>query len=277
MSSKSISIARGLVLLGLTLGLAGGPAGAASAEGGYATADLARLADLLGQRGWHTRADGGGNLLITRSGSSPQSPATPAQMPARRAPLVDTSVLAERLPSHGWIVQRDAAGILTLFPPTGGNRGLPRPEAAPGPAADGWMAPLASRLEAAGWTVMRDATAGLSFHREAVAPRPSGSLGQGTIASQAAVAQPAPDRLAALAEGLRQHGWGVEPEASGTLTLHPPVGLPATSPAAAAPERLAEPSEPQIREALARRGWDLRRDAAGNLLLIPTGMGQASA
>ena len=76
MSSQSALIARGLVLLGLTLGLAGGPAGAATAEGGYATADLARLAELLGQRGWHTRADGGGNLLITRSGSGPQSPAT---------------------------------------------------------------------------------------------------------------------------------------------------------------------------------------------------------
>ena len=83
MSSLSIMIARGLVLLGLALGLAGGPAGAATAEGGYATADLARLADLLGQRGWHTRADGGGNLLITRSGSGPRSPATPAQMPAQ--------------------------------------------------------------------------------------------------------------------------------------------------------------------------------------------------
>ena len=107
MSSQSALIARGLVLLGLTLGLAGGPAGAATAEGGYATADLARLADLLGQRGWHTRADGGGNLLITRSGSGPQSPATPAQTPAQSAPLVDTSLPAERLPSDGWIVQQD--------------------------------------------------------------------------------------------------------------------------------------------------------------------------
>jgi hypothetical protein len=281
MSSKSISIARGLVLVGLTLGLAGGPAGAATAEGGYATADLARLADLLGQRGWHTRADGGGNLLVTRSGSGPQSPATPAQTPgqtpARSAPLVETSLLAERLPSHGWIVQRDAAGTLTLFPTTGGNRGLSRPEVAPEPAVDRWMAPLASRLEAGGWTVMRDAAAGLYFHREVVAPRPPGSLGQGTIASQAAVAQPAPDRLVTLGEGLRQHGWGVEPEAGGTLTLRPPAGLPATPPAAAAPERVAAPWEPQIREALTRRGWDLRRDAACNLLLIPTGMGQVSA
>ena len=281
MSSLSIMIARGLVLLGLALGLAGGPAGAATAEGGYATADLARLADLLGQRGWHTRADGGGNLLITRAGSGPRSPAPPAQMPAqtpaRNTPLAETSLLAERLPGRGWIVQRDAAGTLTLFPPAGGNRGLPQPEAAPGPAADGWMAPLASRLEAGGWTVRRDAAAGLSFHREAVAPRPPGSLGQGAIASRTAVAQPAPDRLAALAEGLRQHGWGVEPEAGGTLTLRPPARLPATPPAAAAPERVAASSEPQIREALTRRGWDLRWDAAGNLLLTPTGTGQVSA
>ena len=138
------------------------------------------------------------------------------------------------------------------------------------------MAPLASRLEAGGWTVRRDAAAGLSFHREAVAPRPPGSLGQGAIASRTAVPQPAPDRLAALAEGLRQHGWGVEPEAGGTLTLRPPAVLPATPPAAAAPGRVAGPSEPQIREALTRRGWDLRRDAAGNLLLTPTGMGQVS-
>jgi hypothetical protein len=279
MSSLSILIARGPVLLGLALGVAGGPAGAATTEG-YATADLARLANLLGQRGWHTRADGGGNLLITRSGSGPQSPATPAQMPAqtpaRSAPLVDTSWLAERLPSHGWIVRRDSAGTLTLFPPAGGNRGLPQPQAAPGPAADGWMAPLASRLEAGGWTVRRDAAAGLSFHREAVAPRPPGSLGQGAIASRTAVPQPAPDRLAALAAGLRQHGWGVEPEAGGTLTLRPPARLPAPPPAAAAPGRVAGPSEPQIREALTRRGWDLRRDAAGNLLLTPTGMGQVS-
>ena len=78
-----------------------------------------------------------------------------------------------------------------------------------------------------------------------------------------------------LATGLRPYGWGVEPEAGGTLTLSPPTGLPA--PAAAAPERAAAPWEPQIREALTRRGWDLRRDAAGNLLLTPTGMGQVSA
>jgi hypothetical protein len=275
MSSKSVSIARGLVLLGLTLGLAWGPAGAATAEGGYATAGLARLAGLLGQRGWHTHADGVGNLLITRSGSGPQSPAMPAQEPAPDAPLVNSSWLAERLPSHGWIVQWDAAGTLTLFPPTGGNRGLLQPEVAPKPAVDGWMAPLASRLEADGWTVIRDAAAGLYFHREVVAPGLPGSLGQRTTASWTAVAQPAPDRLAALAKGLREHGWGVEAEASGTLTLRPPAGLPA--PAAAPPERVAEPWEPQIREALTRHGWDLRRDAAGNLLLIPTGMGQVSA
>lgn len=253
MSSLSILIARGLVLLSLALGLAGGPAGAATAEGGYATADLARLAELLGQRGWHTRADGGGNLLITRSGAGPQRLAPPTQIlaetPASSAPLVDPSWLAEGVPSRGSIIEQDAAAPLTRFPPAGGSRGLPPPEAAPKPAADGWMAPLAGRLEAGGWTVRRDAAGGLSFHREAVAPRRPASLGQGTIASQA----------------------------SGTLTRHPPAGLPATPPAGVAPERAAAPWEPQIREALTRRGWDLRRDAAGNLLLTPTGMGQASA
>jgi len=137
------------------------------------------------------------------------------------------------------------------------------------------MAPLASRLEAGGWTVRRDAAAGLSFHREVAAPRPPDSLGQGTLASQIAVAQPAPDRLTAPGKGLRPQGWGVEPEAGGTLTLRPPAGLPA--PAAAAPERVAAPWEPQIREALTRRGWDLCRDAAGNLLLMPTGLGLFSA
>ena len=136
MSSQSALIARGLVLLGLTLGLAGGPAGAATAEDGYATADLARLAELLGQRGWHARADGGGNLLITRSGSGPQSPATPAQSP----PLVGPSLPAERLPSDGWIAQQDVPGRLTGLPPTGVNRGLPQPKAAPAPAVDGRMA-----------------------------------------------------------------------------------------------------------------------------------------
>ena len=274
MSSLSILIARGLVLLGLALGVAGGPAGAATAEGGYATADLARLADLLGQRGWQTRADVGGNLLFTRSGFGPQRPVTPTQMPAQMPvqspPLVDTSLLAERLPSLGWIVQRDAAGTRTLFPPAGGNRGLPQPDLAPKPAADGWIAPLASRLEAGGWTVRRDATAGLSFQREAVAPWRPAALGQGAIASRTALAQPAPDRLEALAAELRQHSGGVEPKFSGTLTRHPSAGLPAMRPAASAPE-------PQIREALTRRGWDLRRDAAGNLLLTPTGMGQVSA
>ena len=279
MSSQSALIARGLVLLGLTLGLAGGPAGAATAEGGYATADLARLAELLGQRGWHTRADGGGNLLITRSGSGPQSPAIPAPRHRPSAPLVDPSLPAERLPSDGWIAQQDVPGTPD-GPPA--NRREPRPAAAQGGARtrggwpDGWMAPLASRLEAGGWTVMRNAAAGLSFHREVAAPRPPGSLDQGTLASQAAVAQPAPDRLTALGEGLRPQGWGVEPEAGGTLTLRPPAGLPAP-PAAAAPERVAAPWEPQIREALTRRGWDLRRDAAGNLLLMPTGLGLFSA
>jgi hypothetical protein len=144
MSSQSALIARGLVLLGLTLGLAGGPASAASAEGGLATADRAWLADLLGQHGWHTRADGGGNLLITRSGSGPQSPATPAQRPAqtpvKSAPLVDPSLPAERLPSDGWIAQQDVPGRLTGLPPTGVNRGLPQPKAAPAPAVDGRMA-----------------------------------------------------------------------------------------------------------------------------------------
>jgi len=140
MSSQSALIARGLVLLGLTLGLAGGQAGAATAEGGFATADLARLADLLGQHGWHTRADGGGSLLITRSGSDPQSPATPAQTPAQSAPLVDPSLPAERLPSDGWIAQQDVPGRLTGLPPTGVNRGLPQPKAAPAPAVDGRMA-----------------------------------------------------------------------------------------------------------------------------------------
>jgi len=137
------------------------------------------------------------------------------------------------------------------------------------------MAPLASRLETGGWTVMRHAAAGLSFPREVAAPRPPGSLGQGTLASLVAVARPAPDRLTAPGEGLRPRGWGVEPEAGGTLTLRPPAGLPA--PAAAAPERVAAHWEPQIRAALTRRGRDLRRDAAGKLLLMPTGLGLFSA
>ena len=137
------------------------------------------------------------------------------------------------------------------------------------------MAPLASRLEAGGWTVRRDAAAGLSFHREVAAPRPPGSLDQGTLASQTAVAQPAPDRLTAPGKGLRPQGWGVEPGAGGTLTLRPPAGLPA--PAAAAAEQVAAPWESQIRAALTRRGRDLRRDAAGKLLLMPTGLGLFSA
>jgi hypothetical protein len=149
MSSQSALIARGLVLLGLTLGLAGGAAGAASAEGGFATADLARLAEVLGQRGWHARADGGGTVLITRSGSGPQSPAIPAQSP----PLMDPSLPAERLPSDGWIAQQDVPGRLTGLPPTDVNRGLPQPKAAPAPAVDGRMAgwrrsPAAWRLGA---------------------------------------------------------------------------------------------------------------------------------
>jgi hypothetical protein len=80
-----------------------------------------------------------------------------------------------------------------------------------------------------------------------------------------------------LAAGLRPYGWGAEPEASRNLTLYPPAGLPATPPTATAPERVAAPWEPEIREALTRGGWDLRRDAAGKLLLMPTGLGQVSA
>jgi len=250
--STPVLIARGLVLLSLAPGLAGGPAGAATTQGGYATADLARLAELLGQRGWHARADGGGNLLITRSGAGPQRLVPPAQMsaqtPAPSAPLVDPSLLAQGLPSQGSIIEQEAAATLTRFPPAGGSRGLPPPETALEPAVDGWMAPLASRLEAGGWAVRQDAAVGLSFHRATLPPQRPASLGQGTLASQA----------------------------SGTLTRHPPAGLPATPPAAAAPERATAPWEPQIREALSRRGWDLRRDAAGNLLLTPTGMGQVA-
>lgn len=277
MGFNSVSIARGLALLGLTLGLTAGPVSAATTEGGYATADLARLAGLLGQRGWRTRADGGGNLLIFRSRAdlqlsataAPAQAQTPTQTPAQSVPQVDTSLLAKRLPSHGWIVQRDATGTLTLFPPASGNRGLPRPDTAPRPATDVRMAQLATRLEAGGWTVRRDAAAGLYFYREVAAPRRPGSLGQGAIASRAAVAQPAPHPLVVLGEGLKHRDRGIEPEVSGTLTLRPPAGSPATHPAAAAPERVAEPSEPQIREALTKRGWDLRRDAAGYLFLTP--------
>jgi hypothetical protein len=57
--SPPILLARGLVMPSLTLGLAGGPAGATAARGGDATGDPARLAEFPGQRGWHTRADGG--------------------------------------------------------------------------------------------------------------------------------------------------------------------------------------------------------------------------
>jgi hypothetical protein len=164
MVSKSISMARGLVLLGFALGLAGGPAGAATTEGSDATTDLGRLAGLLQQRGWPTRSDAYGNLLISRSVADPQIQAATDQAPARSGPRVDTSVLADRLPSHGWLIQRDAAG---------------------------------------------------------------------------------------------------------TLTLRPPATLLATHLAATAPVRVAAAGESQIREALARRGWDLRRDVAGNLLLTP--------
>jgi hypothetical protein len=80
-----------------------------------------------------------------------------------------------------------------------------------------------------------------------------------------------------LAACLRSCGWGAGLEATGTLTLYPPAGLPATPPAGTAPGRVAAPWEPEIRAALTRRGWDLRRDAAGKLPLMPTGLGLFSA
>ncbi len=270
MSNESASIAGVLILIGLTAGLSGTPAAAATVDGGYANAGLARLADLLGQRGWHTRADETGNLLIYRSASGTQVQGAPVEAQAPIRPAVDTSILAERLPSYGWTVTRNAVGTLTLVPPAGRSRGGPPPsQTAPGQEQAADRAQLARRLEAGGWTVAREAGGSLRFHREVAAPRPDGTLDQGANASRDPVAEPAPDRLAALGEALKHRGWTVERGSDGTLTLHPPTTSPGLPAGAADLAPVADRGQGQVAEALANRGWDLRRDAAGNLFLTP--------
>jgi hypothetical protein len=155
MVSKSISMARGLVLLGFTLGLAGGPAGAATTEGSYATTDLGRLAGLLQQRGWHTRADAYGNLLISRSVADPQIRAATNQAPVRSGPRVDNSMPADRLPSHGCLVQRDAVGTLTLRPATHLAAAAPVRVSAAGASQ------IREALARRGWDLRRDVAGNL--------------------------------------------------------------------------------------------------------------------
>jgi hypothetical protein len=257
MGFNAVSLSHGLVLLCFTLGLAGEAAAAAGGRSGYASPDLATLASLLGQRGWQTEADTGGNLLISRTLSNVEADAVPDEVAAPPTPRLHTQELAELLPNYGWTVRRDTSGALTLLPPLVPDRS---------PSISTVVSQPVAEAALAGSTVQPDALGAGHSSPEAQGTGSDLVWGRHLASSRAVLAQPASDRLAALAEQLSQRGWVAERQGKGTLTLYPPAARPASHTVVVAVPCHGT-TEPRVREALARRGWDLRRDAAGNVFL----------
>ena len=149
MVSKTQTFTKGAAWVGLLGLVLSGPAAAATQHpSGYANSGLAQLAEVLSERGWHTRPGEDGSLLFATAASGFTTPQTLAMTSATATVPTPTATG----PTDAGASERDHAyGSRTASLAT--------------PSAEGWLTNLGSQLEARGWVVTRDMDGGLSFHR----------------------------------------------------------------------------------------------------------------
>jgi hypothetical protein len=254
MVSKTRTFTKGAAWVGLLGLVLSGPAAAASQyTSGYATSRLAQLAEVLSERGWHTRPGEDGSLLFATAASGF---ATPQTLSTTSATDPGTTPTASGPTDAGASARDHRYGARTASLAT--------------PLADGWLTNLRSQLEARGWVVTQDQDRGLSFHRGSP-PAPIIGFGEHRPNAAVAVTAPkAPDWLSVLGQRLSQRGWGVARDTDGSLRLYPRTGLPTTAPGQSSPTATAAVDPRiQIQRLMADRGWGMHWDSAGDLFLRP--------
>jgi hypothetical protein len=254
MVSKTQTFTKGAAWVGLLGLVLSGPAAAATQHpSGYAHFGLAQLAEVLSERGWHTRPGKDGSLLFASATSGFAMPQTLA-MTSAMAPVPTPTASGS---TDAGASERDHAyGSRTASLAT--------------PSAEGWLTNLGSQLEARGWVVTRDADGALSFHRGSRAA-PIVEFGEHRPDAAVAVTAPkAPDWLSVLGQRLSQRGWGVARDTDGSLRLYPRTGTPTVARGQSSPTATAAVDPRiQIQRLMADRGWGMRWDSAGDLFLSP--------